>query len=328
MTHIGMLVHTRRTVAAAVTIATAAIMSVLPLSPAGAGIGSCSIGWQADTLVSDLGGLENLEPDGAGGFYIAGLSTGVLYRVDAESNVTTVLTKLDNPAGLRLVGDYLYFLTGDQSSPNGTGTLQRLDVTDGAVTTVLNGLVQPNGLLLLPDGDMLITHLTAPTQPIGISRFRPTTGEFIASWANAQTPNGLALTPDLQAIYVDDMLASKIVRIPLSTPDTASVVGEIQDGLFPGLDDLVATRSGSVFVAGDNSGSVYQLDPITSASCTVAAGWLVPDSLPVPPRGPTSVRIARDGGGWALYATCMDGTLRRLRPPPSVDLTPVSEPRS
>ncbi|MFE6925458.1 hypothetical protein ACFVAV_30900 [Nocardia sp. NPDC057663] len=327
MTRIGMLVFAPRIVAAAVTAATTAIVLAFPTPPASAAVGPCSVGWQAETLASGLGELENLEPDGAGGLYVTALTPGILYHIDAESAVTTLLTNLDNPAGIRLVGDHLYFLTGDQSSPNGEGTLQRFDVTDRTATTVLTGLVQPNGLLLLPDGDLLITHLTFPTQPIGISRYRTASGEFTPGWAKAQTPNGLALAPDLQTIYIDDMLASKIVRVSLNAPDTASAVGEIRDGLFPGLDDLEATSSGLVFVAGDNSGSVYQFDPITGASCTVAEGWLVPDSLPIPPRGPTSVRIARDVDGWALYVTCADGALRRLRPPSGVDLTPVSAPR-
>ncbi|MBY8863428.1 SMP-30/gluconolactonase/LRE family protein [Nocardia sp. CA2R105] len=316
--------RTRRTLTGLLTAAAiATFMLVWPTAPAGADVGECSAGWHSDTLASGLGMLENLESDGRGGFYVAGLGAGVLYHLDAQSKVTPVLAHLDSPAGLRLVGKHLYFLTGDQSSPNGTGTLQRFDTTSRTVTTVLKGLVQPNGLLLLPDGDLLITHLTAPTQPIGIDRYRPATGKFTSSWAKTETPNGLALSSDRRTVYTEDMLLSRIIRIPLDAPDKPSVVGEIRDGLFPGLDDMAATKSGTLFVAGDNSGSVYQFDPATGTSCTVAAGWFLPNSTPVPPRGPTSVRIARDGDRWALYITCSDGTLRRLRPPAGVDLTPV-----
>jgi hypothetical protein len=40
------------------------------------------------------------------------------------------------------------------------------------------------------------------------------------------------------------------------------------------------------------------------------------------------VRIDRDGNAWALYVTSMDGTLRRLRPPPGIDLTPANPARA
>ncbi|MET8429855.1 hypothetical protein [Nocardia sp. NPDC004860] len=300
--------------------AVAGLIATAPVAHAETDGASCAQGWQADILASGLGGLENLEPDGGGGFYVSGIVKGVLYHVDSSGEVTALLSGLDNPAGLRLIGDDLYFLTGDGTAFTGTGTLRRYNVTTGAVTTLLTGLVQPNGLLLLPDGDLLISHLSIPI-PVGMSRYRPSTGELTPHWSNTPYPNGIALTADQTAIYTENDFTSQVLRIPLDAPTAATVVAGVHDGLFPGLDDIEATQAGQLYLAGDTSGSVYSMDPATGSTCTIATGWQTPS--PMLPNGPTSVRIARDGQDWALYVTSIDGNLRRLRPPPGVDLTPV-----
>jgi hypothetical protein len=79
------------------------------------------------------------------------------------------------------------------------------------------------------------------------------------------------------------------------------------------------TKAGDLFVAAHVEGTIYRFDPTTGASCAIASGlssgWT----------GPSSVRVGPDGNGWALYVTVFDGTLRRLRPPAGIDLTPVSK---
>lgn len=307
----------------ATTLAAVALTGLGPIAPAHAEAG-CAQGWQADIIAADLGGLENLEYDGAGGFYVTGIVEGELLHVDEDGTVTTILTGLDAPAGLRLSGDNLYFITGDGTTPQGGGTLRRLHLPTGEVTVLLPDLVQPNGLLLLPDGDLLISQLSIPWPPVGISRYRPATGEFTLAWSPVPRPNGLALTPDRAAVFTDDVATSHILRVPLDAPHNPTTVATVPDGLFPGLDDLDATASGLVFVAGDYSGSVYQIDTATGHRCTIATGWTTPRGpLPErPPIGPTSARIAPDGTSWALFVTSIDGILRRLRPPATIDLTP------
>lgn len=93
--------------------------------------------------------------------------------------------------------------------------------------------------------------------------------------------------------------------------------------MFVGTDDLDAARDGKIYVAGDIAGAIYQVTPETGAVCAIAEGLNPPGPVRMPPYGPTSVRILPDGTDWALYATSIDGTLRRLRPPPDVDLTPA-----
>lgn len=290
--------------------------------PANAAVDICTSGWQSDVIVSGLGGLENLEPDRHGGFYVSGLDKGIIYHVDSQPAVSTVLSGLDHPAGLRVVGNNLYFVTVG-SSP-GTGTLQRLDLTTGQVAVLLSNLVQPNGMLLLPDGDLLITQLSIPGPPVGVSRYSPATGEFIQGWSTTPRPNGIGLAADREAVYTEDDLTSQIIRIPLDNPAATSVVATVADGPLPVLDDLDVAADGSIYVAGNVARSIYRVDPETGSTCAIATDFTDSSKQPLPPNGPSSVRIAPDGPRSALYITGFDGTLRRLRPPPGLDVSPVS----
>ncbi|MEV0297777.1 SMP-30/gluconolactonase/LRE family protein [Nocardia sp. NPDC050710] len=298
---------------------------VLATTPAAAQpiAASCDTGWTAETVVSGVGNLENLDSDGKGGFYVTGLLDGFLAHVDSAGGFEKVVTGLDHPAGVRVVGSSVYFLTGDglDAPP---GTLARYDIETGAVTTLLTGLNGPNGLLVLPDGDLLFTTIGISGPPTGISRYRPSTGEYTKTWSSLPLTNGLALAPDGTSIFTDS-LALQIFRIPLATPNSPTVVTGVPK-LFAVPDDMEATRSGQLFVADHVLGAVYQVDTATGAACTIITGLIKSGPVRNPPDGATSVRIVRDGDSWALYVTSMDGTLRRLRPPADFDLTPA-DPR-
>lgn len=272
--------------------------------------------WPATTVASGLGALENLEPDGRGGFYLSAIVDGRLLHVDDRGNSTTILSGLDHPAGLRLSGLDLYFVTGNNPG-SARGTLQRLDLRTGQATTLLTGLSAPNGLLFLPDGDLIFSQLSIP--PRGIDRYNPATGRHTQSWSATPLPNGLALTPDRTALFTENVVLSTILRVPLDKPNATSTVARLP-GLFAGSDDMQATRDGTLYAAGDTSGEVYAVNTDTGRVCTIAKGL---SQLSLPPNGPTSVRVGPGPEGNALYVTAIDGKLRRLQPPAGTDLTPV-----
>ncbi|MEU8899006.1 hypothetical protein [Nocardia sp. NPDC048505] len=272
-------------------------------------------------MASGLGNLENLDSDGAGGFYVTGIVDGYLAHVDAQGQFEKLVTGLENPAGVRVAGNYVYYLTGDGLTA-APGTLQRFDRETRAVTTLLTGLNGPNGLLLLPDGDLLFTTIGVSGVPTGIARYRPGTGEYTRTWADLPLSNGIALAPGGTSIFADN-LSLRIFRIPLDRPAEQTVVTGIPQ-LTGLLDDMEATRSGTLFVADHIQGAIYQVDTVTGAACSLVTGLIKPGAVRVPPDGATSVRIARDGAEWALFATSMDGALYRLRPPAGFDLTPAT----
>lgn len=304
----------------AATAVTAACMNAVP-ARAQTFPPMCADGWEATTIVEGVGNLENLDSDGAGGFYVTGIVDGYLAHVSADGKLEKLVTGLHHPAGVRMSGRSVYYLTGDGLT-DPPGTLQRYDLDTGAVTVLRTGLNGPNGLLLLPDGDLLISTIGVQAGPSGIARYRPSTGEFTDSWSPLPLTNGLALAPDGESIYTGN-LTMRIFRIPLNAPGDAQVVAG-PPNLLAVPDDMEATRDGALYVADHGVGAIYRVDPATGSGCAIITGLIKrPDPVRMPPDGATSVRIARDGDSWALFVTGMDGVLRRLRPPAGVDLTPA-----
>lgn len=280
-----------------------------PVAPAYAAEPDGCGGWQVETLAAGLEQVENLEPDGHGGFYVSGDTK--VYHVDGSGQVRTILENLAAPGGLQLDGTTLYVLTRQD------GKLWRLDTTTGEFTWAAD--FPGNGLLRLPDGDFLTTWVGTEGGPSrGVSRYDPETGAVTANWSPVPRAEGLALSPDRRTVYTDDLFTGQVYRIPLDAPDRWSVVTTVP-GLIPGLDDLTTSGDGDIYVAAHLLGTIHRVDPDSGATCAVTT------ALPVGWSGPSSVRIAPDGAGYALYATSFDGTLRRLRPPPDVHLTPIRD---
>ncbi|MET9287043.1 hypothetical protein [Nocardia beijingensis] len=302
----------------------AGITAAMPAAQAETFPARCSDGWETATVVEGVGNLENLDSDGRGGFYVTGLMDGYLGHVDRAGRMEKLVTDLYRPAGVRVAGRYVYFLTGDGLSEP-PGTLQRYDTDTGAVSVLLTGLNGPNGLLLLPDGSLLFTTIGLGGSN-GISRYWPDTNEYERDWSVLPPANGLALAADGESVYVDTMTL-QILRVRLDDPAHPTVVSGIPD-LVALPDDMEATRAGALFVADHVLGAVYQVDTATGATCAIITGLIKPAPVRNPPDGATSVRIDRDGDAWALFVTSMDGTLRRMRPPAGIDLTPATPGRA
>ncbi|MFD3705620.1 SMP-30/gluconolactonase/LRE family protein [Nocardia sp. NPDC058658] len=307
-----------------ILVAALAALPMITLAPVSAQPPTtCGDGWESSEVVSGLGVLENLEPDGAGGFYLAGLERGVIYHVDAERRVTTVASGIDSPAGIRLVGDTLYFISGDSPEANllnlPTGALNRLDLTTGTVEVLVDGLTAPNGLLLLPDGDLLFSWAVVVGPGTGVSRYSPATGTYTPNWAPVPSSNGLSLTPDRTAVYVSNSTTGSFYRVPLDAPGEYTTLPGGFGAIIEAPDDLQATATDQIYVAVNFSGKVSRYDPASGKTCDLSTGMY---TVNIPP-GPTSVRIAPDGDRLALYVTASTGSLYRLRPPSGVDLTPA-----
>ncbi|WP_087587306.1 SMP-30/gluconolactonase/LRE family protein [Prescottella equi] len=263
--------------------------------------------WQVETVVEGLEQLENLEPDGDGGFYLSGDTK--LYQVDSAGQVRTVLDDLAAPGGLQFDGTNLTFLTRQD------GKLWDLDTATGELSPPTS--FAGNGLLRLPDNDLLTTWVGTEGYPSkGLSRHLHDSDVVAPNWSMVPRSEGLTLSADGRAVYTDDLFTGQIIRVPLDSPDQWTVVATLP-GALPGPDDLTASQDGALYVAAHLEGAVYRVDLDTGAACAIATGlsggWT----------GPSSVRIGPHGEGWALYATAFDGTLRRLIPPARVDLAPA-----
>jgi SMP-30/Gluconolactonase/LRE-like region len=261
--------------------------------------------WRVKTMLHDQGWLENLGFDGRGGLTISALVQGRLLRLSPNGRLKTLVPSVSAPGGQVRDGRWLYFNTGDSAPVLPNGTIDRFDLRTGKRKTWARGLTMPNGLVLLPNGDAVVSRdLGTGT---GLTRVRardPRHPQF--NWAKIDDTNGLAVDPTGRWLYVDRTLSpdGEVDRIRIAHPRTIQRVGRLGPGVAP--DDMTIDRKGILYIAGFTAGSIYRLDPRTHRSCAIATGL----------DQPTSVRFG--GPGWnrrALYATDAGGHLSVLLPP-------------
>jgi hypothetical protein len=312
------------------------LAGMVPMGPAwGAGnaAGGCRA-WSARTITSGLGVLENLTFDGSGSMLISATQSRAIERMTPDGRVTTLASNVNGPGGLRLVGQTLYFNTGDtaQAGLLGTsdGTVDRLDLRTGARVTWAEGLFMPNGLAMLPDDDAVVSRVRSVAgTPTGITRVPatdPTHPQY--SWARLDDTNGLVLDPTGSWLYTDQTFTtdSAVYRILVRDPRVIVRVAHLAEAGLPqslagagvgspkGLDDMGFGADGVLYVAANLAGQVIGVDTSTGAACVIASGLM----------NPSSVR-AGSGPGWPtdhLYVTSWDGTIRELIPP-STHTAPV-----
>lgn len=285
--------------------------------------------WRVSTVASGLGMLENLAFDGDGGLLLS--QTGPLgegaVRVLTPSGGGTVLSaEVPAPGGLVIDAGEVFVTSGNSALPGlfGTpdGALLAVDRVSGAVRTVAEGLVMPNGLARLPGGDFVVSrNLEGPGGGSGLTRVSPGDGggsARLSPYAPAvRGANGVEYDgPRRRLVVSTSFEEATLVHLvdvddPQARPRTLTLPGA---GASNGADDLAVAADGTIYLALFSAGRVVRVDPDSGGSCAVAAG--VPFV--------TSVAFG-DGPGWdagALYATSYDGTVRKLTPPPAGEIRP------
>ncbi|GAA3179575.1 hypothetical protein GCM10020255_072890 [Rhodococcus baikonurensis] len=155
-------------------VAAIALGSVVALSapaqasvPADRSAGSCGT-WTSSVVATGAGMLENLEFDGDGSMVLsqsALIGPGALLKVAPDGTRTTLVGDVTGPGGLVAREGSVYFTTGNSTVSGlfgiADGSLRKVDVADGSVTTIADGLVMPNGLVQLDDNRFLTARTLA-----------------------------------------------------------------------------------------------------------------------------------------------------------------------
>ena len=216
-------------------------------------------------------------PDGV--IYVADAS-GVIYRVDPNTGVRTVLATggfLVNPTGVALDGaGNLIVADAGASSGNGgaDGAIIKIRLSDGSQTRVSDGsnATQGNafldllGLAVDANGDYLVTDFAA----VAVYRVNHVTGNrtVLSSGDNLSRPTGVAVEADGNIVVAD-------------------------------------------FDAG-GSGEIIRLDPVSGAQTVLASGGLIhPEFLAVAPDGGIIVAATAPHG---LFQPVANGQIVRVDP--------------
>jgi SMP-30/Gluconolactonase/LRE-like region len=269
-----------------------------------AAAGACAQ-WRVRALVSGQGWLENLAFDGRGSMTLSALAQGRILRLSPNGQLSTLVDSVFAPGGQALRGPFLYFNTGDTVGPQAAnGTVDRLDLRTGRRSTWAPDLAMPNGLVLLRNGDAIVSG----GQGFGRQLTRVPARDPAhprRHWAKIDGGNGLAVDPTGRWLYVTRTLSTdgEIDRVSIAHPRRIKVVARLGAGALP--DDMAIDRRGILYVAGFGSGKVYRVNPRRHTSCAIASGLAQPTS-------------ARFGGpGWNrrhLYVTDAQGHLSELAP--------------
>ncbi|WP_084519865.1 SMP-30/gluconolactonase/LRE family protein [Nocardia mexicana] len=268
-------------------------------------------GWSATQIASGYGMLESLEFDGRGGLLLseqaATGSGGGIRRLDANGGRTTMAGDVDGPGMITVSGDTAYFTTGLslQSKLTGRkGGIRSMDLRDGRLATVAEGLDMPNGIAALPNGDFVVSSdMGADT------RLTRVAGATIGPFGPPVTStNGLAYDKSHNRLYVSSTFnpTTTLTVVDLDHPSQPSTIELPGFGPLNGADGVTIGPDGNLYIAYSTGGKVIRVDPTTHHWCTIA------ENLPLT----TEVKFGT-GPGWApnsLYATSYLGTVTRLTP--------------
>jgi DNA-binding beta-propeller fold protein YncE len=174
-----------------------------------------------------------------GGVYVAGSRDGVVVRIDAAGNATTVRTGLSHPAAVAVSQDGVAFVADDTSVRS---------VDDGTPVPAPGGGTtwdHPSGLGFAPDGTMYVAEQRPGTA--NGARVVSAPNASSGSWTTIATegsqpgqvvdPGGLAVSADGGTVLVADTGGDRVVRLdadghapPARSDLTVSVGGGIDRG--------------------------------------------------------------------------------------------------
>jgi sugar lactone lactonase YvrE len=294
-------------------IAVAAALAALVAAPAAHGATDPCARWSDRTIASGLGSLENVQPDGLGGLLVSASDQSAIVRLARDGSTRTLVGNVTSPGGLRVRGGVLFFNTGDKLDSGlmdrPDGTIGRFDLRTRKRTVYAKGLIMPNGLVFLPNGDALTSRdAGGPPAIYVVPHGHPARHR---AWAQTDDSNGMAVDPSGRFLYVNQTFKhdSPVLRIPIANPARIDVFARV--GEAKGLDDMTIDRGGVLYLAANGSGEIIRLDPRTGRSCAIAGGaadgW----------RNTSAVKFGC-GPGWPsdrLYVVGFDGAVRELTPP-------------
>lgn len=161
-----------------------------------------------------------------------------------------------------------------RDGPNDDGIVWRI-TPEGEKTVAAVGIADPNFILVLRDGSWLVSD-------DGVDKIYRVRGGKTEVWSSAiDYPNGMALSLDQRTLYVAQIFTqlkpivfdNRIWSIPLdgaSNPaGPPTLLARVGNG---GVDGLAVDENGLLYVADNQGGKIWRVDPGTGVVELVAEG--------------------------------------------------------
>jgi len=226
-----------------------------------------------------------------------------------------------NNGGLEFVHHGGLTFAGHKSHDYITGSIQRLDLDTGKLTTLYTEcegrpLSGPNDIVFDKEGGFWFTDIGKSDEyqrDQGAVFYAKADGSHIRCWRrNIPTPNGIGLSPDDNILYVADSICARLWAIDLERPGVAIepddpwAAGRVICTLpgFQFLDSLAVEADGRVCVGTVGDGGITSFHPDGST-----------EFYPVPDRLVTNIAFGGADMQDAWITASSTGSLYRCRWP-------------
>lgn len=208
--------------------------------------------------------LEGPTFDAAGNLYVVDIPHGRIFRISPAFEWTCVHEDDGWPNGLALHADGSLWIADYRKG------IRRLDPRSGNIETVLGhrnseSFKGVNDLVFDAAGRLYFTDQgqSGLHDPTGrVYRLEPG-GRLDALLSNGPSPNGLAVSPDMQVLYVAMTRANQVWRGPIQADGSLTKVCALQTFFgFAGPDGLALDPHGRLLVAHPGLGGVFVLDAL------------------------------------------------------------------
>jgi lactonase len=170
--------------------------------------------------------------------------------------------------------DGTMYLCDLENGVNGGGRVVRYDPATGEIADVLTSVggsaFVPDDMTIDTSGDMYVAdYQGTPTSPTGRIVVRGADGSAVPVLTGLSHPNGIVLTPDQTAVWIDEDLSGTLDHVAhqLSSPASSTTTVTLHTASYLSLganaytDSLTVDGRGNIYMAVYGAGEVLEFDP-------------------------------------------------------------------
>jgi gluconolactonase len=204
--------------------------------------------------------IEGPSFDRAGNLYITDIPYGRIFRIDSRGEWDLVVQYDGEPNGLKIHKDGRIFIADYRNG------IMVLDPATGKITPLVESrhterLRGVNDLHFASNGDLYFTDqgLSSLSDPTGRVYRYTAAGKLECLLYNGLSPNGIALSPNEDTLYVAMTVDACVWRMP-PTNDGSARVRLHTRLLYGGTDGLAVDEAGNLVVTNVGAGQLYLVD--------------------------------------------------------------------
>ncbi len=209
---------------------------------------------------------------GEGHFYAGTINFGATDGTILEFNQTGDVSRNFTVPGFPIVGEVelyhnaLFAVACTAFSPTAPGTIVRVNLVTGNVSTVASDPTCPNGLAIDRQGNMFVTNIfngtiskVTPSGTISIFASGPLLATGLLDGFGLVGPNDLTFNKGERALYVTNVGQNTVVKVEIQSDGTAGAITKVAD--VPTPDGLAFDQKGNLYVTSPFTNTIWLVAP-------------------------------------------------------------------